>query len=287
MASNNAALGILRAKARSGCHGAPGDFNRPILNGQWRDRFTWHVPAWPPRKFELMRRAFVQQGRNNEQGTEKAPFLVIQKIRKAILDETFKPGDRLPEAELGEMFEVSRSPVREALLALEKEGTVIIEAYKGAIVKPLSPEEALDMAEIRLALITLAAKRAHRHLSPADFDLAYRLAKQMTRSNSAKEHFEYNRRFWDVIFEKTQRPILWEVFTQLDDRSTRYNPLLLKLFPDPATRPRQREVLIELYRKGKVDEALRTFKKIYLDMIHQAIDSLRSQPVANSSDRGR
>ena len=219
-----------------------------------------------------MRESFVQQRRNNEQETEKAPFLVVQKIRDAILDETFKPGDRLPEAELGEMFKVSRSPIREALFALESEGTVTMEPYRGAILKPLSAEEVSDIAELRLALITLAAKAAHRHLSPADFDSAYGLAKQATRSKSAKEHFEHNRRFWDIIFEKTQRPILRETFRQLDDRMTRYNPLLLTLFPDPATRPRQREVLIEFYRKGKVDEALRAFRKIYLDVIHQVID---------------
>jgi DNA-binding GntR family transcriptional regulator len=170
-----------------------------------------------------MRESFAHQKRNDEQETEKVPFAVVRKIRDAILDEIFKPGDWLPETELGERFGVSRSPVREALLALEKEGTVIMEPYKGVIVKPLSPEEALDIAELRLAFITLAAKPAYRHLSPADFDLAYGLAKQMTRTNSAKEHFEYNRRFWDIIFEKTQRPILWGVFRQLDDRTTRYN----------------------------------------------------------------
>jgi DNA-binding GntR family transcriptional regulator len=231
-----------------------------------------------PRKFERMRGPL----RNHEQETEKAPFLVVKKIRAAILDETFMPGDRLPEGELGEMFEVSRSPVREALFALEKEGTVIMEPYKGAIVKPLSAEETLDIAELRLPLIALAAKLAHRHLSPADFDLADELAKQATRSKSAKEHFEHNRRFWDIIFEKTHRPILRETFRQLDDRMTRYNPLLLKLFPDPAKRPRQREVLIEFYRKGKVDEALRAFKKIYLEVVQQIIGHLETGESANS-----
>jgi DNA-binding GntR family transcriptional regulator len=49
---------------------------------------------------ELMRVSFVQQRRNDEEETEKAPFLVVRKVRDAILDETFKPGDRLPEAEL-------------------------------------------------------------------------------------------------------------------------------------------------------------------------------------------
>ena len=184
----------------------------------------------------------IQQRRNNQQETEEARFLVLKKIRDAILDETFKPGERLPEEQVGKMFKVSRSPVREVLLALEKEGTVIMEPYKGATVKSLSPEEAMDIADLRLSLITLVAKPAYRHLSPTDFDLAYGLAKQMTRANSAKEYFEYDRRFWDIIFENAQRPILWEVFRQLDDRITRYNPLFLKLFPDPTTKPRQREV---------------------------------------------
>jgi DNA-binding GntR family transcriptional regulator len=175
------------------------------------------------------------------------------------------------------MFNVSRSPVREVLLALEKEGTVVMEPFKGATVKPLSKEEVLDIADLRLALITLAAKPAHRHLSPADFDLAYRLAKQMTRSNSAKEYFECDRRFWDILFKKAQRPILWEVFRQLDDRLTRYNPLVLKLFPDPATRPRQREVLIEFLRKGEVDEAVRAFKKLYLEVVHRIIERLKTE----------
>ena len=103
------------------------------------------------------------------------------------------------------MFKVSRSPIREALFALENEGAVTTEPYRGAIQKPLSTEEVSDIAELRLALITLAAKAAHRHLSPADFDSAYGLAKQATRSKSAKEHFEHNRHFWDIIFEKTQR----------------------------------------------------------------------------------
>jgi GntR family transcriptional regulator, trigonelline degradation regulator len=213
---------------------------------------------------------------------EKMATMVIKKIRDAILDDIFKPGDWLPELDLAKRFEVSRSPIREALQALEKEGTVTTEAYKGTIVRPLSPEEVLDIGELRLALITLAAKAAHRYLSPADFDSAYGLAKQATRSKSAKEHFEYNHRFWDIIFEKTQRPILREVFRQLDDRMTRYNPLFLKLFPDQATRPRQREVLIEFLREDKVDEAVRAFKKIYLEVVHRIIDHLETGESANS-----
>jgi DNA-binding GntR family transcriptional regulator len=141
-------------------------------------------------------------------------------------------------------------------------------------VKPLSAKETLDIAEIRLDLIGFAVKNAYRHLSAGDFDRAYELAKQATQSNSAKEHFEVNHRFWDIIFEASRRPVRWEIFRQLDDRMTRYYPLIIRLFPAPATR--QREVLIELYRKGKVDEALVAFKKIYFDLVHQVIAYLEA-----------
>src|SRR6516162_192129 len=223
---------------------------------------------------------------NETQETEKATFLVVKRIREGILDEVFKPGDRLGEAELAEKFEISRSPVRETLLALEKEGTLVISPYRGAVVKPLSAEEILDIAELRLALISLAVKPAHRHLAPADFDHANELAMRMTRLRNPKEHFECNRRFWDIIFSKAQRPILREVFQQLEDRFTRYEPLLLKLFP-PETRPRQREVLIEIYRKGKISEAFGAFKKIYLEIVDEVIDHLKSREAGDSSSRSR
>jgi DNA-binding GntR family transcriptional regulator len=224
---------------------------------------------------------------NERPATEKVPTLVVKRIREAILDEVFKPGDHLVEVDLAEKFEVSRSPVREALLALEKEGTVIMSPYKGAIVKPLSAAEVLDIAELRLALISLTLEPAHRHLSPADFDHAYDLSKHITRINNAKDSFEYGRDFWDSIFSKAQRPILREVFRQLEDRMTRYEPVYLKLFPTPETRPRQREVLIEIYRKGEIAEALWAFKKMYLEVVDQLIDHLKSQESDDSSHRNR
>jgi len=214
-----------------------------------------------------------QKNANQMQEIEKVSFVVAKRIRDAILDEVFRPGDHLTEAELVEKFEVSRSPIREALLALEKEGTVIISPYKGAIVRPLSAAEVLDIAELRLAIISLALKPAHRHLSPADLDHAYDLAKRLTRINNAKDFFEYNRQFWDSIFSKAQRPILREVFQQLEDRMARYYPFLLKLFP--TARPS--EILIEIYRKGEIAEAFRAFKKIYLEIVDEVIDHLKSQ----------
>jgi len=221
-----------------------------------------------------MHRPLPSKRRRETPESEKVPALVVKRIREAILDEVFQPGDHLVEEDLAEKFEVSRQPVREALLALEKEGTVIISPYKGATVKPLSVAEVMDIAELRLALISLALKPAHRNLSPADFDHAYDLAKRINRTRNAKDFFEQNRQFWDVIFSKAERPISWEVFRQLDDRMTRYDVFFLKVFPTPETRPRQREALIEIYRKGKIVEAFQAFKKNYLTVVGGLIDHL-------------
>jgi DNA-binding GntR family transcriptional regulator len=214
----------------------------------------------------------------------KTPSIVIDKIRGAILDSLYKPGERLLEADVATKFKVSRSPVREALQALKSEGTLSAAPYTGALVRPLSPAEIQEIAEIRLALIALAVKPAHRRFAPADFNLAYDWAKRTTRTKSAREAFECTRGFWDIIFEKAERPILWEMFRKLDNRMTRYYPLLLQLYPTPESRPRQHEVLNEIYRKGKIDEALRAFKKIYLEMVDDIVAHLEAQESAQSAD---
>src|SRR5262249_2044822 len=141
--------------------------------------------------------------------------------------------------------------------------------------------------EIRIALISLALRPAHPHLAPADFDRAYDLAKRITRTNRAKEAFECNHHFWDLIFEKAHRPIRWEMFTRLDNRMTRYYPLVLELYPTPESRPRQQEALVELYRKGEIAEALRAFKKIYLEIIDRVINHLNTRDGSDASHRDR
>ena len=64
---------------------------------------------------------------------------------------------------------------------------------------------------------------------------------------------------------------------------TRYYPLLLKLFP--TARPS--EVMIEIYRKGKITEAFGAFKKVYLEIVDEVIDHLKSEEAGDSSQRSR
>ncbi len=219
----------------------------------------------------------AQDTRELFNGDSKTPFQLAEMIRRTILEEQFCPGDRLTEAELSEQFKVSRSPVREALLALEKEGSVVLLPYRGAIVTALSAEEAEEIAELRLAVIPFIAKAAYPQLSPADFMLAEKAAKVLRKTKIPREYYHEAVTFWNVFLKRANRPIAVEVFRQLQNRGTRYIPLILRLFPDPESRPRQREEFVRLIQQGKITEAVRTFRKLYFEVMERLIVHLKER----------
>ena len=173
---------------------------------------------------------------------------------------------------------------RDPILVLVLTG-VVVGALLGAgvgLVKYLAdPYNQLPAMTFWL-LGSLAATTAS-DIHPADFDHAYDLARRISRTNNAKDHFEYQTQFWNGLFSKAQRPILQEVFRQLNDRMARYEPLYLKIFPTAESRPRQWEVLIQSYRKGKTAEAFRAFRKVYLEVVDRLIDHLRREETGDSA----
>jgi hypothetical protein len=129
--------------------------------------------------------------------------------------------------------------------------------------------------------MSLALNPAHRHLSPADFDDAYGLAKRLTRINNAKEHFEIIASFWTAFSAKPNGLSCAKYSDNWRTEALAMSRFCSSFFP-PETRPRQREVLIESYRKGKIAEAFRAFKKIYLEIVDEVIDHLKSEEPGHS-----
>ncbi len=78
--------------------------------------------------------------------------LVLRKLREAILNGRFQPGERLLERDLVARMGVSRTPIREAMRSLEHEGLVTMTPYKGpAVVRP-TLDDARALYEVRAAL---------------------------------------------------------------------------------------------------------------------------------------
>ena len=85
---------------------------------------------------------------------------VYRQLKHSIVTFQLLPGTPLPEAELSEQLNVSRTPVREALRILESEGLVEIEARRGARVAQISLEDVRDAYEVRGWVESAAAAKA-------------------------------------------------------------------------------------------------------------------------------
>src|SRR5438874_13485655 len=81
-------------------------------------------------------------------------------IRRMIFDGELHPGERVPQDDVAAMLGISRIPVREALIALEREGWVTIEMHRGAFVNALDARSVRDNYELFGLVYGFAAERA-------------------------------------------------------------------------------------------------------------------------------
>lgn len=95
---------------------------------------------------------------------------VLETLRQAIWNRQLQPGIRLREEELAEALNVSRGPVREALIQLEYEGTVIREQNRGASVARLEREDLDEVYSLRMALEKLAVQLAVKNHNQSHLD---------------------------------------------------------------------------------------------------------------------
>lgn len=102
-------------------------------------------------------------------GTAHQPLraLVCDELRRQVMTGELPPGTRLVEDRLAASLGVSRNPVREALQTLSAEGFVEILPRRGAVVADITPAQAEELFDVRMALESLAARLAARNAGPA------------------------------------------------------------------------------------------------------------------------
>jgi DNA-binding GntR family transcriptional regulator len=94
---------------------------------------------------------------------------IMESLREAILGGLFKPGQRLPEAQLATSLKVSRAPIREALAYLEQEGLVRRTPSGGTTVVCLTLKDIEEICTLRAPLELLAVRLAAARGSEADW----------------------------------------------------------------------------------------------------------------------
>lgn len=93
---------------------------------------------------------------------------VYQSLRNAIVNGTFAPGERLKDTELEQWLGVSRTPIREALLRLERAGLAIALPGRATIVAPLDATSIISSQQVVASIHELAARLAVPSVTPGD-----------------------------------------------------------------------------------------------------------------------
>jgi DNA-binding GntR family transcriptional regulator len=125
---------------------------------------------------------------------------VADRIRDAIFNGAYAPGAQLREVELAKALDVSRGPVREALLRLEREGLVRSAWHRGATVTTLSPEDVAEIDSLRGALEQLAVEQLVAHASDDDIADIEKAADRMQRAEDEHEMIRCDIAFHDAVY---------------------------------------------------------------------------------------
>jgi DNA-binding GntR family transcriptional regulator len=159
--------------------------------------------------------------------------IVYEELRNLILTGKIKPGTRMMEIELAEDMGVSRTPIREAIRKLEKEGLVVIEPRKGAYASEVSVKDMEDILEVRANLEGLAAYLAAERMTEAEKkaleEVKIKFREAVNEGNMA-DMISYDTKFHHMIVEASRNNHLIHMVEQLQELVLRFRYIYYKDF---------------------------------------------------------
>ena len=176
--------------------------------------------------------------------------VIADALRHAIVSGTVAPGEPLRQDAIAAEFGVSHIPVREALRHLAAEGLVTLRRNHGATVRGMSPDEALELLEIRGTLETQALRWALPRSDPALCDEATRLLDEAERHDDPGAWLAINWRFHRLLYDRAARPRLLEIIESLDRRIDRFVRLLLTRSDYRFQAQAEHRAILAAYRVG-------------------------------------
>ncbi|MER5181577.1 GntR family transcriptional regulator [Streptomyces sp. NPDC002896] len=120
---------------------------------------------------------------------------VAEHIRRMIFNNELRAGERVPQDDIAAALRVSRVPVREAVIALDREGWVTTEAHRGAFVNGLDENTVLDHYEFLGMLYGFAARRAAERGTPVGVKALTELNRAFQATDNPDELWEINLEF--------------------------------------------------------------------------------------------
>jgi DNA-binding GntR family transcriptional regulator len=213
-----------------------------------------------------------------EAQAHSTPDVVAQVLREAILRGLYHAGQPLRQDEIATTLQVSKIPVREALRRLEAEGLVVFYANRGAMVAPLSPAEAQEIAEIRIALETLALRLALPNLMPRDLRHASGILDDLDGELDSAQWGALNRDFHQTLYTPAERPQLLALIATQHRRFDRYMRLVLAAMQHQTRSQAEHRTLLDACERRDAPTAGRILEHHIAEAARLLVEQLPLEP---------
>lgn len=135
---------------------------------------------------------------------------VARWVRRAIFAGELKPGERINQDELAERLELSRLPIREAMIALEREGLIKTIPRRGSFVWDFRRQDILDQYEVYAMVSGLATERAAANLSKEEVASLRAAVDEMASHKDPAQREAANDHFHAIINRASRAPrLMW------------------------------------------------------------------------------
>lgn len=188
---------------------------------------------------------------------------VVEFLTNAIIEGRYKSGQRLVENELRREFGISRAPIREAFLVLEKNGLLTNIPRKGRFVRRINAKELEENFVIRANLESFAAHLAVPNLGPENIDKMESALSEMTlsaKANDFQAYYKAHYEFHGIFIHASRNDTLIRILENL-----RYQTIWFR-FSHPSANERSYEYLIPVHR-----EILDLFIKKDIDQLEDLV----------------
>jgi DNA-binding GntR family transcriptional regulator len=208
-----------------------------------------------------------------------------EELRQAIVSGELLPGERLLEEELSARLGLGRGAVRMALVRLEHDGLVERERHRGARVRRVSEDEAVEILEARAALEGLAARHAATTADQAAIDGLREIVAEMRRLREAGDLLglsNVNARLHAGILEASGHETTKRLSRTLSSQIVRFQFRTVLLPGRPELSFAEHSAIVEAIAARDPDAAERAMQQHLL----RVADALRSHAAAEDSSDG-
>ena len=209
---------------------------------------------------------------------------IKEKVRSMIADGTLHPGERVNEQALAAQLGVGRNSAREALRSLERSGLVRIVPNRGAEVRKVSLEAALDLYDLRASIARTAGRLSASRLENEEETQLLALMDQMEVALKARDGGTYhklNKTFHDLLMAITKNPRLIDLNNTIEAELSLYLRKGVYTMAQMQQSHTEHCRLVEALRNGQVTETADLFESHILTGKQRMLDTVtRSAPEA-------